>query len=136
MAVFKQRKVGFKVANKLTPIEGRTSRVASLKELRAKQNKAYVSQVKSLSNNGRKAAVKTIVVDKAKEMFESLKQIEKPYFEELLNEIKLNSNMSIADISVRVARTLKLKNPSEYYSVGKVNDLYKAGVKRGVIKLS
>ena len=87
MAVFKQRKVGFKLATNATPIEGR---LASLKELRAKQTRVYATPTKGLSENGRKAALKMIIADKAQRMFESLKQNEKPFFEEMLKEIKLN----------------------------------------------
>lgn len=136
MAVFKQKKVGFKAPNKFTPVEGITSRVTSLKELSAKKNITYASQAKSLSINGRKATLKTIVEIKAKQMLESLKPYEKIYFEELLKEIKLNPGMSIMDISLKVARTLKAKNPGENYTDGGVTRLYQAGVKFGAIKIS
>jgi len=136
MAVFRQKKVGFKSPNKFTPVEGITSRVTSLKELSAKQKVTYVSQAKSSSGNGKRAAIKTIVEIKAKQMLESLKPYEKIYFEELLKEIKLNPGMSIMDISLKVARTLKAKNPSENYTDGGVTRLYQAGVKFGAIKLN
>lgn len=131
-----QKKVGFKLASHSTPIEGITSRVTSLKELRAKQNRVYISQAKSLADNGRKAVVKMIVADKAKQMFKSLKPSDKLCFEEMLKEIKLNPNMALDDIAVKVIRTLKNANPNEYYAPGAVRRLYQAGVKVGAIKLS
>lgn len=130
-----QKRAGFKLASHATPIEGITSRVTSLKELRAKQNRTYVSQIKSLSDNGRKAVMKIIVADKAKQMLESLRPIDKLYFEEMLKEIKLNPNMAVDDISVKVMRTLKARNPNEYYAPSAVRRLYQAGVKVGAIKL-
>ena len=131
-----QRRAGFKAATNLTPIEGITSRVTSLNELRAKQAASkYVSRVKSLADNGRKSPVKRIIAKRAKEKFGKLSLKDKPVFEEMLREITLNPAMPIADISVRVVRTLKAKNSGESYVEGTIRRLYHDSVKEGVIAI-
>ncbi len=134
MAVLRQKKIGFKPVSVLAQLG--KEKLKTLGEVRAKQSRVYISRVKSLADNGRKAALKTIVESKAKQMFESLKPNEKLYFEEMLKEIKLNPGMAIDDIYVRVIRTLKATNPDKYYAPGAVRRLYQAGVKVGAIKLS
>lgn len=126
-----QKTVGFKLPVVKNPL---LRKMLSIKELRAKK-RIYVSRVKNLADNGRKAVKKNINKEKANEM---LSEIKKPkfrlIFEEMLLEIEKNPNLAMTDISVNVIRRLKTRAPNEYYANGAINRLYQEGVKKGVIK--
>ena len=125
-----QKRAGFKTISLRL-----AQKVASINALREKQNKR-VSVVKSYDDNGRRPVIKIVVPTKASEMLSGLKPRLRPYFEELINEIKQNPNAPFADISAKIIRTLKARDSSKYYSNGSILKLYREGVKSGAIKVS
>ena len=132
MAVFKQKKVGFKPVSVRAQIG--KEKMDSLSVLRARQEARIKTTQMTFVKNGRKALTKTINLSKAKEMIQTLKQSQRVAFEVLLNEIKLNPSASLADVYVNVVRKLKSVNPQEQYFVNGIERLYKAGIKHGAIK--
>ncbi|HPM86237.1 MAG: hypothetical protein PHO61_04085 [Candidatus ainarchaeum sp.] len=134
MAVFKQKKVGFKPVSVRAQIG--KEKMDSLSVLRARQEARIKTTQMTFVKNGRKALTKTINLSKAKEMIQTLKPSPRIAFEELLKEIKQNPSSSLEDIYVNVLRKLKSINPQEKYVVGNIERLYKASVKQGAIKIS
>ena len=136
MAVFRQKKVGFKPVP--VSVQLGNKKMKSLKLIRAEQEakraKNRKSQRSALKQQGRKALTKTIDIAKANAMSQTLKQSQRVAFDVLLNEIKLNPSASLADVYVNVVRKLKSVNPQEQYFVNGIERLYKAGIKQGAIK--
>lgn len=132
MAVFRQKKVGFKPVSVLAQLG--KEKLEPLSEVRAREEaKRKITQM-TFATNGRKPIHKTVVEERVKQMREKLDPKALPYFDEMLNEIRKNGSAAVGDISSNVVRKLKKENPSGQFMTTKVDSLIKLAKQEGVIK--
>lgn len=133
MAVFRQKKVGFKPVSVLAQLG--KEKMDSLNVLRAREEAKRKMTQMTFAANGRKPVQKTIIEEKVKQMREKLDLKARPYFDEMLVEIRKNGFAAVGDISSNVVRKLKKENPSGQFMTTKVDSLFSLAKKEGVIKV-